>query len=279
MTSAQETRAGEAGGPPRLGFLGAGTMGGTVAAGLVASGHPGELIGVTSRTPDTRERLAERLGVRPFETNTGAAAWADVVVIGVKPHAAGGLLDEVRTQVGDQKLVISLCAGLATTALESHLEPGARVVRVMPNTPSAVGAGMAGISAGSCATQGDLDLAVALMSAVGRAVVVPESQQNALAALSGSGPAWVFYGVEALIESGVAQGLPRSLATELVVQTVRGSAQLLAETGQHPSLAREAVTSPGGTTAAGLRVLDQRAVRAAVVDAVDACVRRAGELG
>lgn len=279
MAAARQVRAEPPIGETRLAFLGAGAMGGAVASGLVASGHRPEFIGVTSRTAERREELAERLGVRAFGSNAEAAGWAEAVVLAVKPHVAGEVLEEIRAWVGDECPVVSLCVGLTTSALEAHLGPGARVVRVMPNTPSAVGAGMAGISPGARATQDDLDLAVALMSAVGRAVVIPESQQNALAALSGSGPAWVFHGMEALIEAGVGQGLPRALATELVVQTVRGSAQLIEETGQHPSLAREAVTSPGGTTAAGLRVLDERAVRAAVLDAVDACVRRAAELG
>lgn len=278
MTEAHPARSAPAAGL-RLGFLGAGTMGGIIAAGLVAAGHEPGLIGVTSATPRTREELAARLGVRAFDSNAEAAAWADAVVLGVKPHAAAELLEGVREQIGDGTLVISLCAGLSTAALEAHLVPGARVVRVMPNTPSAVGEGMAGISAGAEATGDDLDVAAALMGAVGRAVVIPESQQNALAAISGSGPAWVFHGIESLVEAAVAQGLPRALATELVVQTVKGSALVLERTGQHPSLAREAVTSPGGTTAAGLRVLERRAVRAAVADAVDACVRRAGELG
>ena len=142
-----------AGRPPlegaRLAFLGAGAMGGAVVAGLVAAGHDPELICVTSRTPATRDALAGRLGVRALASNTRAAQWADAVVLGVKPHAAGALLDEIRGQVGDGTLVVSLCAGLSTGTLESHLGPGARVVRVMPNTPSAVGAGMAGVSAGA----------------------------------------------------------------------------------------------------------------------------------
>lgn len=200
MTEAHPARSAPAAGL-RLGFLGAGTMGGIIAAGLVAAGHEPGLIGVTSATPRTREELAARLGVRAFDSNAEAAAWADAVVLGVKPHAAAELLEGVREQIGDGTLVISLCAGLSTAALEAHLVPGARVVRVMPNTPSAVGEGMAGISAGAEATGDDLDVAAALMGAVGRAVVIPESQQNALAAISGSGPAWVFHGIESLVEA------------------------------------------------------------------------------
>lgn len=141
MTEAHPARSAPAAGL-RLGFLGAGTMGGIIAAGLVAAGHEPGLIGVTSATPRTREELAARLGVRAFDSNAEAAAWADAVVLGVKPRAAAELLEGVREQIGDGTLVISLCAGLSTAALEAHLVPGARVVRVMPNTPSAVGEGL-----------------------------------------------------------------------------------------------------------------------------------------
>ncbi|MFZ2624526.1 MAG: pyrroline-5-carboxylate reductase [Propionibacterium sp.] len=262
----------------QLAFLGAGNMGGTIVRGLVKAGRPPETIGVTSHGRATREHLAEELKVRAFDDNAQAAAWADTVVLAVKPAKALGVLDEITDQLAPGTLVISLCAGLSCALLESRLPAGTAVVRVMPNTPASVGAGMAGVSGGAHASLAQVSTALALMSAVGTAVSLPEDQQDALTAISGSGPAYVFYFVEALVEAGVTQGLPRPLATELAVKTLLGAARLLDETGSHPTLLRETVTSPGGTTAAALRELDDHGVRSAVQDAVEACARRSAEL-
>ena len=163
--------------------------------------------------------------------------------------------------------------------LEARLPGGAAVVRVMPNTPALVGEGMAAVSRGAATDDEQLARAVAVLQACGRVVEVPESQQDAVTAVSGSGPAYVFHLAEALIEAGVVQGLPRATARELAVQTLLGAATMLRETGEHPSLLREQVTSPGGTTAAALRVLDERAVRGAYVAAVAAARERSAELG
>ncbi|MFT8395830.1 pyrroline-5-carboxylate reductase [Propionibacterium sp.] len=261
-----------------LAVLGAGTMGGILVRGLVKAGRPASTIGVTSHTAATREKIAEETGVQAFDDNATAAAWAEVLVLAVKPVKALGVLDEISAALRPGTVVISLCAGLSCALLESHLPAGTPVVRVMPNTPASVGAGMAGVSPGSHAGPEQEGLAVSLMSTVGKAVVLPENLQDAVTAISGSGPAYVFYFVEALVEAGVTQGLSRPLATELAVQTVLGSARLLDETGTHPALAREAVTSPGGTTGAALRAMDEHALRAAIQDAVEACVRRSAEL-
>ncbi|WP_245725751.1 pyrroline-5-carboxylate reductase [Propionibacterium cyclohexanicum] len=262
-----------------LAFLGAGTMGGTIARGLVAAGRDPRTIGVTSHGAATREKLSRELKVLAFDDNPSAAQWADVVVLGVKPAQALAVCDEIEPAVGEGTIVVSLCAGLSCALLESRLPQGTAVIRVMPNTPASVGAAISGVSGGSSASDADVAAAIAVMSAVGKAVVIPESQQDALAAISGSGPAYVFYFVEALVEAGVTQGLARPLATELAVQTLLGSARLLDETGTHPTLLREAVTSPGGTTAAALRALDDRGLRCAIQDAVAACARRSAELG
>ncbi len=262
----------------RLAFLGAGTMGGTIVAGLVRAGRDPHTIAVTTRTPAHREELARELGVQTFGSNAEATEWADALVIGVKPADALALLDEITPQIDGDTLVISLCAGLTTELLGAHLPAGAHVVRVMPNTPASIGAGMAGISGGSHATRSDVDQALALMRTVGKAVDIPEKLQDALTAVSGSGPAYVFYFAEALIEAGVTQGLPRALAGELAEQTLLGAAQLLATGDRSAAALREAVTSPGGTTAAALRKLDEGGVRSAVQDAVEACARRSADL-
>lgn len=262
----------------RLAFLGAGAMAGTIVAGLVRAGRDPQGIAVTTHTPAHREKLAADLGVHAFGDNERAAAWARTIVIGVKPADVLALLDQITPVLGPDNLVISLAAGLSTELLSAHLPSGVHVVRVMPNTPARVGEGMSGVSAGRTATRHDVDTAIMLMESVGKAVEIPEKLQDPLTAISGSGPAYVFYFVEALIEAGVTQGLPRPLATQLAVQTLLGSARLLDEGTESVTRLREAVTSPGGTTAAALRALDDNGLRSAVQDAVEACARRSAEL-
>jgi pyrroline-5-carboxylate reductase len=176
------------------------------------------------------------------------------------------------------QLVVSLAAGITTAFVESRLPDGTAVVRVMPNTPALVDEGMAAVSAGSHCDEAHLREAEELMRSTGKVVRVPEKQQDAVTAISGSGPAYVFFVVESMIEAGVHLGLPRSTATELVVQTLVGSAKLLRETGEHPVVLRERVTSPGGTTAAALRLLENGKVRADFLAAIEAARDRSREL-
>ena len=173
---------------------------------------------------------------------------------------------------------MSLAAGITTTYLESRLPAGRPVVRVMPNTPALVDQGMAAISAGAHCDREHLLEAEELLAATGKVLEVPEKLQDAVTAISGSGPAYIFYVVEAMIEAGVVLGMPRSTATELVVQTLYGAATMMKETGQHPTVLREQVTSPGGTTAAALRELDDHKVRAAFITAMEAAANRSREL-
>jgi pyrroline-5-carboxylate reductase len=170
-------------------------------------------------------------------------------------------------------------AGLSTPRLEASLPPGAVVVRAMPNTPSLIGAGVAGLSGGSTATAADLDWAEGILGSVGMVVRLPERQLDAVTGISGSGPAYVFVVAEAMIEGGVAAGLPRQVSRDLVVGTILGSARLLAETGEEPAELRAAVTSPGGTTAAALRTLEFKAVRSAFIEAIAAATERSRQLG
>jgi pyrroline-5-carboxylate reductase len=171
-----------------------------------------------------------------------------------------------------------VAAGITTAAVEKHLAPRARVVRVMPNTPMLVGEGMSAVCAGAHATDDDLASAERLLGAVGQVVRLPESQLDAVTALSGSGPAYVFLLAEAMIDAGVLTGLPRPVASALAIQTILGSALMLRDSGQSPTLLREAVTSPGGTTAAALRKLEERGLRAAFIDALEAARDRSREL-
>jgi pyrroline-5-carboxylate reductase len=189
-----------------------------------------------------------------------------------------GLLAEIRDHVVPGNLVVSLAAGITTEFLESRLPEGSSVVRVMPNTPALVDQGMAAISPGQHCTEEHLAEAEALLRSCGRVVQVPESYQDAVTAISGSGPAYIFYVVEAMIEAGVVLGLPRATSSELVVQTLFGAATMLKETGEHPTVLRERVSSPGGTTVAALRELDDHKVRAAFIRAIEAAAQRSHEL-
>jgi pyrroline-5-carboxylate reductase len=257
--------------------FGAGVMGETLIAGLIRAGRPSADLVVTERRPERAAELRERHGVEVV-TNIEAAERADTLVFVVKPQDMGALCDEIAPHVRPGALVVSLAAGITTEFLESHLPQGCPVVRVMPNTPALVDQGMAACAPGAHCDPAHLDEARALLEAVGRVVVLDEKHLDAVTAISGSGPAYFFYIVEAMIEAGVFLGLPRSTATELVVQTCYGAATMLRETGEHPSVLREQVTSPGGTTVAALRTLDDHKVRAAFISALEAARDRSHEL-
>ena len=252
-------------------------MGETLLSGLLRAGRPAAELVVTERRPERVAELEEKYGV-DVVTNVEAAQRADTLVLVVKPQDMGALCQEIAEHVRPGALVVSLAAGITTEFLESHLPEGVPVVRVMPNTPALVDQGMAAISAGAHCDDPHLAEAESLLRAVGKVVRVPEKHQDAVTAISGSGPAYVFYVVEAMIEAGVLLGLPRSTASELVVQTVYGAATMLRETGEHPSVLRENVTSPAGTTVAALRTLDDHKVRAAFISALEAARDRSHEL-
>ena len=261
-----------------LAIFGAGVMGETLLSGLLRAGRDGDRLVITERRPERVTELRERYaGVRIVD-NVEAAELADVLVLVVKPQDMAGLLDEISEHVRPGNLVVSLAAGITTHFLESHLPQGSSVVRVMPNTPALVDQGMAALSSGLHCTREHMLEAMALLQSCGRAIEVPEKYQDAVTAISGSGPAYVFYVIEAMIEAGVVLGLPRATATELVVQTLFGAATMIRETGQHPTVLREQVTSPGGTTAAALRRLDDHKVRAAFITAMEAAAARSAEL-
>jgi pyrroline-5-carboxylate reductase len=261
----------------QVAILGAGVMGETLLSGLLRAGRrPGELL-ITERREERATELRERYGV-DVVTNVEAAAKADTLVLVVKPQDMPDLLAEIAPVVRPQQTVVSLAAGISTGFIESRLPEGVAVVRVMPNTPALVDEGMAAISRGAHCDERHLVLAEGLLAATGKVVRVPEKQQDAVTAISGSGPAYIFFVVESMIEAGVHMGLPRSTATELVVQTVVGSAKLLRETGEHPTVLRERVTSPGGTTAAAVRELEDHKVRAAFLSAIEAARNRSRDL-
>jgi len=261
----------------RLAILGAGVMGETLLSGLLRSGWTADQIVATDRRVERQVELVARYGITMLE-NEQAVAEADTVILVVKPQDMADLLDEIRDSLKPDTLVISLAAGVDTASIEARLPDGVAVVRVMPNTPAQVDEGMAAISAGSHSDAEHLDRVTKILSATGKVVTVPERYQDAVTAISGSGPAYLFFVVEAMIEAGVHLGLPRDIATQLVVQTMLGSAKLLRETGEHPTVLRERVTSPGGTTAAAVRQLEDHKVRAAFIGAMEAARDRSREL-
>ena len=261
----------------QVAILGAGVMGETLLSGLLRAGRRAEDLLITERRAERADELRERYGV-DVVGNTDAATKADTLVLVVKPQDMADLLNEIGGVVRPGQLVVSLAAGITTSFIESRLPAGVAVVRVMPNTPALVDEGMAAISPGAHCDEQHLELAEGLLSATGKVVRVPEKQQDAVTAISGSGPAYLFFVVEAMIEAGVHLGLPRSTATELVVQTVVGSGKLLRETGEHPTVLRERVTSPAGTTAAAIRELEDHKVRAAFLSAMEAARDRSRAL-
>lgn len=258
----------------RLALIGGGNMGRTILSGLLAAGVAPYQLVATARSAESRAKLAA-LGIQAIEDNAVAVTGAETVVLAVKPKDVLALAHDLPIESGT--LLVSVAAGISTAALEGAV-PGARVVRAMPNTPAAVGEGMTGISGGASAGPEDVERAAALLGSVGKVVEVPESQQDLVVAASGSGVAYLFLVAEAMIEAGVTLGLTRAQAGELVQQTFTGASAMLA-TGEHPTLLREAVTSPGGTTAAALQVLESHGLRTAFLEAMTAARDRSAELG
>ncbi|HZD64814.1 MAG TPA: pyrroline-5-carboxylate reductase [Acidimicrobiales bacterium] len=259
----------------RLVILGGGQMGEALLTGLVAGGGVQlEELGVVEPRPERREELiAAHPGLRVMET----PVTAEGVVVAVKPVDAEAACRSLRGL--EVTRVLSIAAGVPLAVLEGWLEPGVRVLRAMSNTPALVGAAVSALAPGTQAHEGDLGWAEAVLGAVGTVVRLPEASLDAVTGLSGSGPAYLFLIVEALVDAGVAVGLSHDVSQTLVTQTVAGAARLLTESGASPATLRAAVTSPGGTSAAGLGVLEGRAVRGALLDAVSAATARSVELG
>lgn len=259
-----------------IAVIGAGAMGEALIAGWIASGiEPGE-IAIVDASASRVADLEKRHGVRGVDL--GAAARAETLVLAVKPHQVPGVIAQLVGQLSDEALIVSIAAGVPLSTLEAPL-PGVAVVRVMPNTPALVGEGMSALSPGEHCDEAGLGTARELLECCGRVVVVPEKQQDAITAVSGSGPAYVFGFAEALIDSGVLLGLPRDVAAELAIQTLVGAASMLRDCGTPPSLLREQVTSPGGSTAAALREFDRHGLRSAIIAGVEAAHARSAELG
>jgi pyrroline-5-carboxylate reductase len=264
---------------PKVAMLGAGRMGQAILAGLLRGGWPVERITAAEAHAPTADAVRDQLGISVVATIDTAVAGADLVVVAVKPHDVTAALEAASPALAPGATVVSIAAGLSTATLAAHLPAGTPVVRVMPNTPALVGEGMAALSPAPGCPPASVALAARVLEAVGQVREVPERLQDAVTAVSGSGPAYVFAVAEAMIDGGVLLGLPRPLAHDLTVQTLVGAATMLRDSGEHPAVLREQVTSPGGTTAAALHALDRAAMRAAFAEAMTACRDRSVELG
>lgn len=263
----------------KIAILGAGRIGEALIAGLLSSRwRAPEEIAATARREERVAELAERYGVRATLSNPEAVAGAALVVIAVKPQDLDVLLGEIGGLIDAEQTVLSIAAAIPTSQIERHLAPDVPVVRAMPNTPSTVHEGIAGLCAGAHAGDAHLDLAEEALSHLGAVVRVPERAMDAITAVSGSGPAYFALLAEAMIEAGILLGLSREISTQLVVQTMLGTAKQLRDGRMHPVELREMVTSPGGTTIAAIRELETAGVRAAFLNAIQAAMVRSREL-
>jgi len=262
-----------------IGFLGGGNMAEALVRGLLGGGIPAGALVVADPLAERRTFLTERYGVTCTADNTVVAAGCDIVILAIKPQMAGTVLRELEGAVSAGKLLISIMAGVKTTVIEAAFPGETRVVRVMPNTPALTLEAASAIAPGANATAEDISLARRIFELVGKTWQVEEKLMDAVTGLSGSGPAYVLTFIEALADAGVKNGLHRDAALGLAAQTVFGTAKLLLESREHPAVLRDKVTSPGGTTIAGLHVLDKEGFRGTVINAVDAATARSKELG
>ena len=263
----------------RWGFIGAGKMATALVRGMIRAGTADpRSVWASDPFEAARTALAGETGVSVTDANERVALESDVLVLAVKPQSMAAVLAELRPAVTPEHLVISIAAGVSMATLAKGLGDDRRLVRVMPNTPALVGEGASGYCLGPHARPEDEATVKACLEAVGRAFPVAEGLLDAVTGLSGSGPAFVYVMIEALSDGGVRVGLPRDVATALAAQTVLGAARLVLESGLHPAVLKDQVTSPGGTTIAGLHALERGGLRAALIDAVEAATRRSAEL-
>jgi pyrroline-5-carboxylate reductase len=263
-----------------VGFIGAGNMGEALIKGLVAASVlPGDAIAATDVRADRVQALARQFRIKTPTDNAELVRGVDVVILAVKPQIVSTVLREIAPAVSTRMLMISIAAGVSTTTLRSGLGKEPRLIRVMPNTPALVLEGVTAIAKSSGLEAGDLDTAREIFEAVGKVVLVDEELMDAVTGLSGSGPAYVAIVIESLADGGVKMGLDRATAMTLATQTVLGSARLLLETGLHPGALKDMVSSPGGTTIAGIAALEEGGVRTTFMKAVERATVRSRELG
>jgi pyrroline-5-carboxylate reductase len=264
----------------KIAFLGGGNMAEALIKGLLAAGAAkADQILVADVSPERLEHLKKTYGIIIQKNNSDAVVQSGIILLCVKPQVIDKVLEEIAPVANKSKLMISIAAGITIGRMEKALTGSPRVIRVMPNTPALVRAGAAALSAGKNVGPADMAVAQEIFGSIGRAVVVEEKLMNAVTGLSGSGPAYVFMIIEALADAGVKAGIPRVLSLELAAQTVFGAAKMVIDTGEHPGKLKDMVTSPGGTTIAGLYELEKGKLRATLMNAVEAATARSKELG
>lgn len=265
--------------PGKLAVLGAGKMGGILVSAFLRSGlFQAEQITATVAHADRAASIASRLGVRSSTDNAAAAQGADLILLGVKPTQVADLVRTIQPSLGPHTLVLSIAASVTTSAIEAVAGDGVPVIRAMPNTPATLGAGMTALVQGRFATAEHMAIAETMFRTVGRTVSVDEKHMDAVTGLSGSGPAFLYIILEALAEAGVNVGLPRDVATELAAQTAYGAARMVLETGAHPALLKDEVTTPAGCTVDGILELEEGGLRVTLIKAVKRATERARAL-
>ena len=264
----------------KIGVVGAGKIGSAIVRGVIRAGLVPKHQVMASDVSDTlRQAIAEDVGIKVTPDNGKLCDFANIVILAVKPQIVDSVVKEIAKELGEAKLLISVAAGVPLSQIEAHLAQGARVARVMPNIPCVVGAGASGYAGGTHATAKDLENVGLILNSFGIGLPVEEKYLDAVTGLSGSGPAYVFSFIESLADGGVQVGLSREVALKLALQTVYGAARMAIESTKHLGELRDEVTSPGGTTIAGLYALEQRGFRGTVMDAVVSATRRSQELG
>jgi len=264
----------------KIGVIGAGKMGSVIINGMISRNLiSASSVAVSDAVTEQMEALGKTYGIHTTSDNKKLVESSDIIILAVKPQNMAEVLADISETAHQKKLFISIAAGVTTALIEEHLKKGSKVIRVMPNTPALIGEGATAITGGSHATGKDLDIARHIFESVGMTVAVKESLMDAVTGLSGSGPAYCFLIIEALTDAGVSLGLSRDIALKLSVQTILGSAKLCQQTGKHPAELKDMVTSPGGTTIAGLKVLEQGKLRATLMAAVEAAASRSEALG
>lgn len=275
---AQNTRL--SAGDKRIAFIGSGNMGEALIKGITgASVFKNRNIIVTDIRKERLEHIKGLYKVNTTTDNRYAVKKSDIILFAVKPQIISKVVKEIGDLIDREKLIITIAAGITISSIQDHLNKKGKIIRVMPNIPAIVREGVSAIACGDDISKKDIEITKRIFNAVGRTVVVDESMMDAVTGLSGSGPAYVFLIIESLTDAGVKMGLPRDISRLLSVQTILGAAKLAMESGEHPGKLKDMVTSPGGTTIAGLHALEKGKLRSALMSAVEAATKRSEELG
>ena len=259
----------------KIGFIGCGNMATAILKGILKCGEVKKVDMIASaKSEKTREKIQKELGIQRAENNCQVLEFADVVFLAVKPQFLEGVLDEIKNSVKNGQIFISIAPGKTLEWLAEHLGKNTKIIRTMPNTPAMVGEGMTGLCTNSLVTEEETEMAVKLCNSFGKTEVIPENLMDVVTGVSGSSPAYVFMFMEAMADAAVADGMPRAQAYKFAAQAVLGSAKLMLETGKHPGELKDMVCSPAGTTIQAVRILEEKGLRSAVIEAQTACVKK-----